>query len=723
MCRHKHRKRFVARALLTLAMAITALTPSACAKLAIHPETAQLAATPESILSDKSSQSFTYAANRDAVTPKDLTATANGDGMFTLSWTYRNLGDYNQDGTSNVADISQLARYFGESVTDPDSVQAVVDGNGDGLINVADITPLALNFGAKVGEYSIHTRTDLYSPGEEIAEVPFTAGTGPGKLKFSYIVPPADDAYYFVMAHDGNAGWGNKSNFVMPPYQEPRIFTVYPASGFRGEMLRMRALCGGAEPLSYSWDFGGAGEPATSTEAMPMLSLNSYGGFTVNLAVSNSYGQATTSFTLSVTSRMAWYRTLGIAADSVATTIAAPSSTNFIVGGNTIINGRSSAVITSCDDSYGLRWVKKWNSIPPAEAWLYYIADNGDSSVAVMGVPGGSTDTQSLCFIGFNSSGQILWKRLWKPPACNGDWNFASNTGGNIAGTCSIDNRDVSTGRSLVCLFTMQGEPVWSKEIDFMSGPSASAISISDGIYVFGYPSQQTSVDFGIMKLDYDGNVAWARAYSTNDASMVKATCLSTAFWGDIRLSGSLFYFDEGLDQFNTAGYIARMDRRGDVIFSKRVSSSGSWENLRNIDDLRMGWYTACGDTNSELHSPQPWVIRITDAGEVVASSRLTGDANKSAVLDIAVDLYRQCIFAGSTNAYSARWEPCAFTDANVPLTSASFRYTLTDVSGVSGAIEGFFSEPDYSVNQFVGDSTNFMMIRSQTEGSPTSRP
>jgi len=50
----------------------------------------------------------------------DLAILDNGDGTFTLTWHYRNLGDYDQDGTVAVEDIIPLAEHFGETYESED---------------------------------------------------------------------------------------------------------------------------------------------------------------------------------------------------------------------------------------------------------------------------------------------------------------------------------------------------------------------------------------------------------------------------------------------------------------------------------------------------------------------------------------------------------------------------------------------------------------------------
>jgi PKD repeat protein len=140
----------------------------------------------------------------------------------TLSWYYFNQGDYDQNGETNIADLSPLSKYFKQTGPfAPNSIREVVDGDGNGEINIADLTPIAANFKASAEGYKIYKSTNQADiPTEngapsslpEVDEVPFASAQGDRqnqRLQFSYTMPPTNAGdYFWVRPYDGSGGVG-----------------------------------------------------------------------------------------------------------------------------------------------------------------------------------------------------------------------------------------------------------------------------------------------------------------------------------------------------------------------------------------------------------------------------------------------------------------------------------------------------------------------------------
>ena len=82
----------------------------------------------------------------------DLRVVDNGDGTCDLTWTYKNIGDYDQNGVVDISDITPIAQHYGELI---DETNEWIDGNGNGRITIADISCIATNYRAEVAGYTI----------------------------------------------------------------------------------------------------------------------------------------------------------------------------------------------------------------------------------------------------------------------------------------------------------------------------------------------------------------------------------------------------------------------------------------------------------------------------------------------------------------------------------------------------------------------------------------
>ena len=90
-------------------------------------------------------------------TVDDFAVQAEPDGTATLSWTYRNQGDYNQDKLVSVNDLTPIGQHFNAREGDADWEKAqLADGNRDGVVTVSDITPIGQNYQRRVEGYKLH---------------------------------------------------------------------------------------------------------------------------------------------------------------------------------------------------------------------------------------------------------------------------------------------------------------------------------------------------------------------------------------------------------------------------------------------------------------------------------------------------------------------------------------------------------------------------------------
>ena len=226
----------------------------------------------------------------------DLRLFIEEDGRIHLDWSYKNHGDYNQDGIVDVADIAILAENFLKQVQGSEMPELIawIDGNGDGKIDIADVPPIAENFFTEVAGYRLEASNDLNGGYQELLNISFeSAISETGKVKrFTVELSELSYAYYRVVPYDKQQILGIPSNIVPSTAEAPTILSASPTSGWSGESITFTAEVTGTGPLSFLWDFGGAAMPPTSEEESPTVTLQAPGEYKITLTVENMVSSA-----------------------------------------------------------------------------------------------------------------------------------------------------------------------------------------------------------------------------------------------------------------------------------------------------------------------------------------------------------------------------------------------------------------------------------------------
>ena len=149
----------------------------------------------------------------------DLTLVLDAAPEAHLEWTYVNVGDYDQNGEANLADLVPVGLHFGKNSSDPDwDTARLADGDGNGEVNIADITPLGNNFLAQIAEYAVYGGYTADGPWEELATLELAAGSADPALHFSHSLAADDYPVYRVLPFDasGESGQGGITQETLP---------------------------------------------------------------------------------------------------------------------------------------------------------------------------------------------------------------------------------------------------------------------------------------------------------------------------------------------------------------------------------------------------------------------------------------------------------------------------------------------------------------------------
>ncbi len=131
---------------------------------------------------------------------------------WALEWTFKSLGDYDQNGAVGVSDITPLAAHFGHNAAD--ALDALIDLDQNG-VGVSDVTAIAQNFGVTVGGYAVMQSANGVD-WTEIDRAPFASEhvTEPRRLSFTLPAPNDLDMFRVRVYDSTEAAFGKESNAV-----------------------------------------------------------------------------------------------------------------------------------------------------------------------------------------------------------------------------------------------------------------------------------------------------------------------------------------------------------------------------------------------------------------------------------------------------------------------------------------------------------------------------
>ncbi len=228
----------------------------------------------------------------------DLAIASSTEETITLTWSYRNCGDYDQSGTVGIPDITPIAVYYDVDVAQVPEAE-VADGNGDGFVTVSDITPVAMYFGVEVAGYRIKQALSEEGEYETVADIALPEPPEVGCITFEETIGLEDSPFFRVVPVDGEGAEGAASNVMYHgEIVEPQVLGVNPHSGTADLEVTFRATVAGAEPFEYDWCFSDGAVPGSSTEASPTVRMTSTGGHAASVTVTNVYGSDYYEFTL-----------------------------------------------------------------------------------------------------------------------------------------------------------------------------------------------------------------------------------------------------------------------------------------------------------------------------------------------------------------------------------------------------------------------------------------
>jgi len=185
--------------------------------------------------------------------PLYLTAVPIEGEDYRLIWQEVNIGDFDNNGTVAISDLTPLAQRFNASTTDGDRDEwdDLVDGNRDGNVTIADVTEIARHFGNELAGYNIFVEgfsTPL--PNLVNASNPYSVmrpeDPGQSRVRYTYDLTLAAEVDITVVAMDAEGTPGATSD----PAQYSSGLPPQPPAGVSAES----GASIGAGAILVSWE-------------------------------------------------------------------------------------------------------------------------------------------------------------------------------------------------------------------------------------------------------------------------------------------------------------------------------------------------------------------------------------------------------------------------------------------------------------------------------------
>ncbi|MBN2083165.1 hypothetical protein JW859_13285 [bacterium] len=463
---------------------------------------------------------------------EDLAVTGVEGGTARLNWSYRNQGDYNQDGEVGVADLTPIGQNWQAKASDATWPKScVADGNADGLVSVNDITPIGQCWLRTVRGYRIQTSLtpEVEDSWVDSDPVPLSTGVKPaggGYIEFTYDLHPIADGTYLRVLPYCDGVLGIASNAIQYCGLKPDAVTQLTAS--QGTVIGSVELSwqAGNGELDYLIERAQAEEgPYTQigTVANPVTVLSDndvasgthywYRVIAQRGADQSEPSAATEGWPV----LRDWFHTWGGPnRDLVNGMDIGPDGRIYLAGEAYVDGGHGWCATVACYNLNGqLEWVRQLEGSEDDE--LYDVLAIPEGHVYACGYTrNGTEDGMAMLLVELTSTGEIQHEFIWGDGLGGTAYALAAAGDGNIL---LLGDGDVDGSDQHVVLFKLDPDCnlLWGKGWGGNKTQSGYDVAVdgSGDIYIGGYLYDDSStIHMLMLKLGSDGSPLLQKAFT-----------------------------------------------------------------------------------------------------------------------------------------------------------------------------------------------------------------
>jgi len=285
---------------------------------------------------------------------------------------------------------------------------------------------------------------------------------------------------------------------------------------------------------------------------------------------SNDYGV----IKLDSDGNLLWQKKIGGAGTDQGYAIAVDGSGNVYLNGAQASDdyGSTDYGVIKLDSSGNLLWQKKIGGISTDSGRA--IAVDGDGNVYCNGQQASdSSGINDYGVIKLDTNGNILWQKKIGGYYSDNGYGIAVDGDGNVYlnGQQTSDVYGGTSDYGVIKLDT-NGNLLWQKKIGGAGTDQGYAIAVdgSGNIYLNGYQySDSYGVhDYGVIKLDSDGNILWQKKIGGINSDIGYAVAVDGS--GNVYLNGY-----QSSDSYGSFDYgVIKLDTNGNLLWQKKIGGS-----------------------------------------------------------------------------------------------------------------------------------------------------
>ncbi|MEZ5339212.1 MAG: PKD domain-containing protein [bacterium] len=345
----------------------------------------------------------------------------------------------------------------------------------------------------------------------------------------------------------------------------PHILSVAPLGSFTGDTIEMNAVVQGATPLSWSWDFGDAATPSTSTDENPTITLGDPGDYNCSLTVEGNFANQEFMFQMTVTDDE-WVHSFGTAAADEAFDIGVDDAQNVYV-----IGRAGNIVVAKFNPSGVLQWARQVETTRDTQWASGSVSAGGDVFLAMARDDTDDTSGKGVLNVKLDTDGNVVFKKVYSL----GETLILSR----FPRTAIDDNGKLFVSYTSYSLVSLEGSLVayrlsptgtleWNGLYDTPSD-YAHDKSLADGIAVDSAGNLYIGADeANVTKLDSSGNVLWCKGWGD-----VAGTPHEHAYTMGVD-SNDFVYMAGGANNLGSyQPFLVKLDQSGNISWQKAFAN------------------------------------------------------------------------------------------------------------------------------------------------------